>query len=141
MKRCFPGLWLLAVGLLLLTAQAALADIVRYHYQPQDLCGHTSLRVAPDGAAGVWRSWALSPRQQPYYCQLRPTHMVTFRHPYTCQNVQVPIALPEGTPRLAYEPYAVVYQYTPYVVRVEFLPDGGVDVIYNSGFLRPLTPQ
>ncbi len=50
----------------------------------------------------------------------------------------VPVALPEGTPRIEHVGNRVVYNYGTYTVAAAFLPDGSVDVIYDSGFLRPL---
>jgi hypothetical protein len=47
--------------------------------------------------------------------------------------------LPEGTPRIEHVWRRIVYNYGSYTVAVLFLPDGSVDVIYNSGLLRGLT--
>jgi hypothetical protein len=68
----------------------------------------------------------------------RPTHVVTYRHPYTGQNVSVPMTLPESTPRIVHATDRIVYDYGSYTVTSRFLPDGSVDVIYNSGLFRPL---
>ena len=32
----------------------------------------------------------------------------------------------------------IIYNYNDYYIEVRFLQDGSVDVIYNSGLLRPL---
>ncbi len=134
-------------GVLVLVTLAAVAlpataAVVRYHYAPTVVAGYpsTSLKVGPDGAPGQWSSSLLSPRTEPYHFQPKATHMVTFRHPFSGQNVAVPLALPPGTPQLTYQPDAVVYTYTQYTIRVVFLRDGSVDVVYNSGLFRPLQP-
>jgi hypothetical protein len=134
--------WSLALAAVLATAAISSAEVVRFHYTPAQLCGYqsTNLKVGMDGSTGEWKSFALSPATQPYYSQLKPTHLVTFRHPYTNQNVTVPLAFPVGTPRVAIQNDAVVYTYTQYTIRVEFLPDGSVDTVYNSGIFRPLQP-
>jgi hypothetical protein len=62
--------------------------------------------------------------------------MVTFCHPYTHSNVAVPLALPEGTPNILHGPDRITFNYGSYAVRVRFLADGSVDVVYDSGFLR-----
>jgi len=66
----------------------------------------------------------------------RPTARVTYRHPFTGQPVTVPLALFDSTPRIEYHTYRVVYDYGSETVSVRFLPNGSVDVIYDSGFLR-----
>src|ERR1700692_4284480 len=87
---------LLAVPVLAGSVATASAEVVRFHYTATQNCGYstTSLKVGPGGATGEWKTWALSPAAQPYYSQLKPTHMVTFRHPYTNQNITVPLAFP-----------------------------------------------
>jgi hypothetical protein len=50
--------------------------------------------------------------------------------------VNVPLALPDGTPVIEHVGQRIVYNYGSYTVEVRFLPDGGVDVVYNSGLLR-----
>jgi hypothetical protein len=64
--------------------------------------------------------------------------VVTFRHGCSGQLVSVPIAFPEGTPRVAYRASSIMYNYGSYTVEAVFLADGSVDVIYDSGLLRPL---
>jgi hypothetical protein len=138
--RCHLIAGALGVLVVVATTGPARAEVLRFHYSAAQICGngHTSLKVAPDGATGEYKTWSLSPVTKSYYCPPKATHMVTFRHPHTCQNVTVPLAFPQGTPRLAYQTNAVSFQYTGYVVRVDFLPDGSVDVVYNSGLFRPI---
>ena len=69
---------------------------------------------------------------------MRPNYLVTFRHAYTGQLITVPVAFPEGTPRLEYRRNRIVYNYGSYTVEAVFNPDGSMDMVYNSGFLRPL---
>lgn len=133
------GLALILTGCFwLTTAGSASAEVVRFRYTLQDLCGHTSLKTTANGAKGEWRAWALGIRSEPYYCQMRPTHLVTFRHPYANRNVSVPISFPSGTPTIYHERTAIMYTFGTYTIRAEFLPDGSVDVVYNSGIFRPL---
>ena len=63
--------------------------------------------------------------------------MVTFRHT-NGRIVTVPLALPEANPRIETRADRIVYTSAEYVVEVRFFGDGTVDVMYNSGFLRPL---
>ncbi len=138
-----PILYLtLTAAVLAFVAGTAGAEVVRFHYLPGTTCGYssTSLKVGPGGATGEYKAFLLSPATQPYYCQLKPTHMVTFYHPFTNQNVTVPLALPLGTPRMETLSDTIVYTYTQYTIRVQFLRDGSVDVVYNSGIFRPLQP-
>lgn len=127
---------ILVVGL----ASSASGEALRLHYKPDHCAGYTSLKVAGDGAVGEFSPSALGLMKQSYYCQPKATHMVTYRHPVSCRNVTVPIAFPQGTPRIAYQSDAIVYSYGLYTIRVEFLNDGSVDVLYNSGLFRPLQP-
>lgn len=77
------------------------------------------------------RGWLGSDRFQP-----RPNTCASFTHPYTGQTVRVPLALPDDTPKMVYRPARTIYNYGTYTVEVVFLPDGAVDVVYNSGLLR-----
>jgi hypothetical protein len=52
--------------------------------------------------------------------------------------VVVPLALPCGTPVIEHVWRRTVYNYGSYTVEVRFLPDGSVDVMYDSGLLRAL---
>ena len=64
--------------------------------------------------------------------------MVTFRHPFTGRNITVPLRMPDSTPRMEHRDDRIIYNYNDYYIEVRFLQDGSVDVIYNSGLLRPL---
>jgi len=137
MKRVKGVTWLTALAALTTAAVSdAGAAEVRFHYAPVDAAGNTTLKPSgPGNAIGEKRTWVGSVRR-PYVNQPRPTHLVTFLHPYTGQHVTVPLTLPEGTPRLEYRPDRVVYNYGSYTVEAQFLRDGSVDVVYNSGLLR-----
>jgi hypothetical protein len=63
---------------------------------------------------------------------------LVFTHPCTGEQVRVPVALPAGTPRIEHVWHRIVFNYGSYTLEVRFLPDGSVDVIYNSGLLRAL---
>src|SRR5262249_52962054 len=113
-------------------------EVVRFRFVP-DACGNLSLATDVNGLPGQRASWYFGPLQS-IPMTIRPNVVVTFRHPYTCCNVAVPLALPEDTPRLEHRPAAIVYNSGSYTVQVRFLPDGSVETIYNSGFFRPLRP-
>ena len=131
-----PTCWtrLLVLAGLLLSAPMAEAAAVRFHYVPADPGGHTSMKPTCDGESLRW----FGAVREPCNSRFQPTCIVTFRHPHTGQNVSVPLALPEGTPTIMHGPDRITYNYGSYAVRVRFLPDGSVDVIYDSGFLRSL---
>jgi len=57
-------------------------------------------------------------------------------HTCTGQCVIVPLSLPPDTPIIEHGPSWIDYNYGSDVVRVNFLGDGSVDVIYNTGLLR-----
>jgi hypothetical protein len=128
----------LVLFLILLAAGPAAAARVRYHYGPVDGQGTLNLQPGgPSGAPGERLTWLGG--WEPYDCPPpRATCCVTFRHPCTGQLIRVPLGLPEGTPNIEYRPNRIVYNYGSYTVEVHFLPNGLVDVIYNSGLLRAL---
>jgi hypothetical protein len=126
---------LVATAVLLLPAGPAEAARVCFRYVPIDPAGNTSLKPVATGVVGQ-RVGYLGAVRQPYNCQPRPTHLVTFVHPFTHQQITVPLAFPEGTPRLEYRRDRVIYNYGSYTVEALFLRDGSVDVIYDSGLLR-----
>ena len=126
------------VGVAPLSAQA---EAVRYRFVPVDACGTLKqIPAGPDGAIGEQLT-GFGLRPQPFNRVFRPNQIVTFRHPYTGRNVTVPLTLPQGTPRLEQMSDRIVYNYGSYVVEARFFPDGSVDVLYNSGFLRPLVVE
>jgi hypothetical protein len=129
------------VALLILVSVApswADAEQVRYHYVPVNGSDVMSLvPIGPDGAMGE-RKRVVGGQALPYPNVPRPTQLVTFRHPYSGQNVTVPLRLPADTPRMMHATNRIIYNYNDYVVEARFLPDGSVDVVYNSGLLRPL---
>lgn len=132
-RRC----WLrsLAVALLvLLSKQGAEAAAVRYHYVPEDSQSHTAMKPAGYGVGETVR-WFGTVRE-PYNCPLLPTCVLTFHHPCSGQDVSIPLALPEGTPTILHGRDRITFNYGSYAIRIRFLPDGSVDVVYDSGFLR-----
>ncbi len=131
---------LLVTFIVLALPNATRAEMVRFCYVPVDACGTMQqMPCGPDGATGeLFQGFGL--RRQAYPQALRPTHLVTFRHP-NGRNVTVPLTLPDGTPRMETRADRIVYNYGSYVVEVRFFADGSVDVVYNSGFLRPLVVQ
>ncbi len=95
--------------------------------------------AGPDGALGELRT-GFRGTAKPYAANFQPNRMVTFRHPYTSRNVVVPMKLPDSTPRVEHISDRIRLNYGSYYVEARFLPEGGVDVIYNSGLLRSLPP-
>jgi hypothetical protein len=61
-----------------------------------------------------------------------PNNWLSFRHPYTQAYVSVPVALPNGTPRIYNHTDRVVYDYGALSVAIQFARDGSVNVSYNS---------
>lgn len=137
MDRCHQGFSLLTAALLLGTAGPGAAGQVRFRYVPVDARGNTTLAPPAPGAGPGERVRWFGAVRQPYDRQPRPTHLVTFRHPFTNRDVTVPLSFPEGTPRLEYRPDRVIYNYGSYTVEAQFFPDGAVDVVYDGGLLRP----
>lgn len=136
MLRLFP--WL-ALGVLILAAPNPVrSEQLRFHFVPADACGAMrQVPAGPEGAIGELKR-GVGLRSLPYTQPVRPNQMVTFRHPYNGRNVTVPIRLPEGTPRMEHQYDRIIYNYNDYTVEARFRPDGSVDVVYNSGLLRPL---
>jgi hypothetical protein len=119
----------------------ARADWVRFRFVPANAEGSMAqVAAGPDGALGELRS-GLGGTPKPYAGNFLPNRLVTFRHPYTSRNVNVPMKLPENTPRTERIGDRIRFNYGSYYVEARFLPDGGVDVVYNSGFLRTLPPR
>ncbi|HLJ94028.1 MAG TPA: hypothetical protein VKU02_12650 [Gemmataceae bacterium] len=135
-KRSRGPLVLAFATLAFFSGRKAEAAVVRFHYVPTDAAASTTMKPAGGGVAERIR-WFGAVRE-PYSNSLRPTHVVTFRHPYTGRNVAVPLALPEGTPTLLHGPDRIIFNYGSYTVGAYFFPDGSVDVVYNSGLLRDL---
>ena len=126
---------LATVFIVLANAANVCAAQLRYRYVPVDAQGNTTMQPDASGAPGERISFFAGGRQ-PTCSQPRPTCIQTFRHPCTGQPVSVPLALPQDTPVIEHVRNRVVYNYGSYTVEVRFLPDGSVEVVYNSGFLR-----
>jgi hypothetical protein len=125
----------LAAAVWLFPAGRAEAARIRYHFTPADLCGD---QLQPNGStATATRSAWFGAVRDTSYRPVRPTHLVTYRHPYTGRTVTIPLTLPEGTPRVEHRWNQVIFNYGSYTVEAHFLPDGSVDVVYNSGPFRP----
>jgi hypothetical protein len=132
-RICWPLLLGLA-GLFAVTGGKAEAAVVRFHYLPGDATANLTLQPANNGLGERVRWFGAA--REPYHTPLRPTHVVTFLHPYTGRQVSVPVALPEGTPNIRHGSDRITFDYGSYTVTAQFFPDGSVDVLYNSGFLR-----
>jgi hypothetical protein len=120
---------------------SATADLVRYRYVARDASGNPAIvPIGPGGALGEYQTW-IGAAPQPFNTEFRPTHMAAFRHPCSGQCITVPLALPDSTPRVEHRADRIVHNYGSYTVEAIFLNDGSVEVVYNSGFLRPLRVQ
>ncbi|MBM3995447.1 MAG: hypothetical protein FJ303_15030 [Planctomycetes bacterium] len=116
----------------------ASAEQVRYHFVPADACGRmTQVPAGPEGTIGELKR-GLGARALPYPYGVKPNQMVTFRHPFTGRNVTVPIRMPAAVARMETRADRIIYNFADYTVEARFLPNGSVDIIYNSGVLRPL---
>jgi hypothetical protein len=128
---------LLGVTLLLATSSRAAAERLRFHYVPAPSPTDGVTRLQPADAGGqpviAWRRGCPQHYDYPTGCC-----EITFTHPCTGQCIKLPLCLPAGTPRIEHVWSRIVYNYGSYTVEVRFLPDGSVDVIYNSGLLRAL---
>jgi len=124
-----------AMAILLLAAALAPAAELRFHYAPADAYGNTSLKPADRLGVGEQVRWFGAVRET-VRNQPRPTHVLTFLHPYTLRAITVPVTLPAGTPRLEHVRDRVVYNYGSYAVEARFFRDGSVDVVYNAGLFR-----
>ncbi len=130
--------WFALALILGATPSWAAAEQVRYRFVPTDACGTTSQKpIGPEGSMGELKL-GLGIRILPYPYVVKPNQMVTFRHPYTARNVTVPLRLPQSTARMEHRSDRIIYNFGDYTVEARFLPDGSVDVIYNSGLARPL---
>src|SRR5437588_272091 len=95
---------LIAAGLLLGSPGSAAADQLRLHYLPAS-SGATAVLQAPAGERVSFFGMV----REPNACPIRPNYLVTFRHAFTAQLVTVPVAFPEGTPRLEYRADRIIY--------------------------------
>src|SRR5437870_2778819 len=92
------------------------AEQVRYHYVPTDACGTmAAVPAGPEGTLGELRR-GLGVIPLPYPYAVRPTRMVTFRHPYTGRNVTVPMRLPLDQASMEHRADRIVYTYNDYTV-------------------------
>lgn len=129
----------IGILLALVLPATAQAEQVRYRFVPADANGGMKqVPAGPQGAAGEQLK-GLGMRPQPYYRVFRANQMVTLRHPATGRQVMVPMQLPESTPQMQSRSDRVVFNYGAYQVEARFIPDGSVDVVYNAGFLNPLS--
>ena len=104
---------------------------------PIDACGRTQqVPVGPDGAIGE-KITGIGLIPKPFRENFRPTHMVTFRHPYTGRNVTVSHDLAPGKaapPGDSARPHHLPLRRVP--DRGAFLRDAQIETFYNAGFLR-----
>jgi hypothetical protein len=135
MSRLHPCYALLAVSLMLtLSATPARAARVRIHYGHDAVCAGAQDGPCPMPEDVQWFGVFKPPHSE----VPKPNQWVSFTHPCTGKCIAVPLALPCGTPRIEHVWHRTVYNYGSYTVEVRFLPDGSVDVMYDSGLLRAL---
>jgi hypothetical protein len=136
MRACNQWLTALtATASLILLDGLTSAGQLRYHFVPTNSVGVTALKPAEAGGPGE-KALLIGLVREADGRLPPPTHYVTFRHPYTLAPVTVPMTFAPGTPRLEHTPTRIVYNYGSYTVEARFQPDGSVDVIYDTGFLR-----
>lgn len=121
----------LAVTVALVAGDVAPAAIARFHFVPVNGCTvqHVPYHGAPAEKITIFG-------RGPYECPPPPTCTVTFCHPYSGAKLAIPLALPDATPQMVHRRDRIMYNYGTYTVTVHFLPDGSVDVIYNSGLFK-----
>ncbi|MGE3804254.1 MAG: hypothetical protein AB7K24_06245 [Gemmataceae bacterium] len=117
----------LAILIVVTVSSSVDAAIARYHYVPVDATG--MLQLQSGEKTSVFG-------RVPDDCPPPATCLVPFKHCITGQTLLVPLALPPDTPIIYHRSNRIVYSYGSYTVTVQFLQDGSVDVIYNSGWLR-----
>ena len=130
------GSGMAALALVAMSGSSAQAERVRYHFAATDICGNTAQTAAGKCNAIGERVSYFGLSSSPYNGVLRPNYLVTFFNPVTTGNVTVPLALPEGTPQMQRGRNRLIFNYGTYLVEVAFLPDGSVDVFYDSGFRK-----
>jgi hypothetical protein len=114
------------------TGEVAEAAAVRFHYVPADSGATVTMKPTGLGERTRWFGMVREICNDP----LRPNCVVNFHNPCTGRTVAIPIAFPDGTPTILHGPNRLTYDYGSYAIRVLFFPDGSVDVVYDSGFLR-----
>jgi hypothetical protein len=132
--------WLGASVLIAGLPSIGAAELVRFRFAPAG--GDNAMKqvpIGPEGAMGELRA-VLGGTPRPYNGIFPPNRLVTFRHPYTSKNVTIPMKLPDSTPQVERIGDRLRLNYGTYYVEARFLPNGGADVVYNSGFLRKLPP-
>ncbi|MFN4258015.1 MAG: hypothetical protein ACK4RK_01870 [Gemmataceae bacterium] len=137
MRSVFLWSGLAAVVSLWGVERPAAAAIVRYHYVPSQPPTVYVLQPFAPGVAGELLTW-FGLRGEPYPRAPKPNHLAVLCHPFTRQNVTVPLQLPPGTPTIMHSGPRVIYNYGSYTVTVRFYEDGTLDVIYNSGLFRDI---
>ncbi len=126
----------LALAATLILPCSATAGSVRFHYVPANGCGTLTLKpCGPNGGAGESVSWFGATTTATTWAP-RVNTQLTFRHPYTGQQVTVPVYLPPYVPRIEYRTHWVVYNYGSFATEIHFLSDGSVDVVYRNGLFR-----
>src|SRR4051794_41152582 len=99
-----------ALVLMVLTESTGQGAQVRFHYVPDPTSATSSTLVVAGGTAGELSRWS-GAVPEPAAAPPRATHVVTYRHPNPGRNISVPIAFPEGTPRIEYARSRIVYNY------------------------------
>jgi hypothetical protein len=126
------------MGFAVVCPAVAVADSVRFRFAPAgENATMVQVPIGPGGTIGELYT-GVSATPKPFNRSLRTNQVVTFRHPYSGRDVSIPLLLPENTPRVEHIGDRVRLNYGSYYVEARFTPDGGVDVVYNSGVLRPL---
>jgi hypothetical protein len=132
-KKTMAMRWLLklaALGCLLTAGSFASlrADETDFHYvRPY---GSRAMFFTPRSSfayIGGQVYYPPSPASQPP----PPNTWLNFRHPYTHAYVSVPVALPNGMPKVEHRNDRLIYDYGSVAVVFHFVRDGSVNVSYD----------
>jgi hypothetical protein len=129
----------LAIAAALVLAPTGSAEQVRFRFVAADACGNLrQVAASPDGAMGE-RLRGLGLAVEPFPYVVPANKLATIRDPFTGRYVNVPLRLPEDTPRMEHRSDRVIFNYGSFVIVVRFYANGTVETIYNSGLLRALS--
>lgn len=116
------------------TSSPVAAARIRYHYVPPPGAspGPVDAQLTGGERLSVFGGVSGPAPGPPPKCTCR----MTYRHPSTGQQVRVPMAFPDATPRIEHRFGRLIYNYGSDTIEVVFQPDGSLDVIYNTGLFR-----
>ncbi len=105
------------------------ADDAEFHYVRPYGGRYLNWRPRESFAVVGGQFYSIPPSSQPQ--PPAPNTWLPFRHPYTRDNVIVPVALPAGIPRIVQHHDRLIYDYGFVSVVIHFVRDGSVNVSYD----------